>query len=336
MNDFRGKWAQVLFGYIIGIELACVSFVMGKSLAIALHRHLNPLYAKEADIVRQKPINFYHHKDLPDFERRYLTSTLDEEDLKQILEEQPKMLNNLERWRQSTLEARDPFCPTREILQDIEESILISNGEKEINVDHFMLAQEEGWDIQALKAHSTLKEKEEKEGMAQIDDLHSIEESVQMRIMLGVLVILITLLMSVKPRIITNQDEEARDLYIFCLSGALSPIGANMRWALSRLNGKLRRNLSWFPLGTFVANIASSIISIQIVRLLAKNTSSAPTEFTLQAISLGVLGSFSTVSTFTSEIDSLMKKSPTNLRGYSYIIWTFLSAIVLCSIMLKI
>ena len=48
------------------------------------------------------------------------------------------------------------------------------------------------------------------------------------------------------------------------LAVLMAPFGANARWQLSRLNFKLPGRGQWFPLGTFVANMAACCIDFAL------------------------------------------------------------------------
>lgn len=115
-----------------------------------------------------------------------------------------------------------------------------------------------------------------------------------------------------------------RQLWIACFS---APIGTILRWKLGTLNGKCSvRGLYWFPAGTFLANLLGSILSAGL-------TAWGIVEFddkgaqrwevpVIKAISLGVAGSLSTVSTFVKEIVDISaeseKKSPFDKKAFLY------------------
>lgn len=103
-----------------------------------------------------------------------------------------------------------------------------------------------------------------------------------------------------------------RGLWIGAL---LSPIGAIARWRLAILNGKVGiRGEFWFPTGTILANFIGCIISAicaawAIVE--AKNDSAQQWGIPmLKAITLGIAGCLSTVSTFAKECVELGEKNP--------------------------
>lgn len=104
----------------------------------------------------------------------------------------------------------------------------------------------------------------------------------------------------------------------------LGPPGTIIRWKLSSLNGKW----SSFPLGTFIANLSASIISIICTAISSRfsvNTDSI-SSFWLTGIKSGFAGNLSTVSTFAKELVLLTE----NEKGPTSYIYGFLSIFVCC------
>jgi len=104
-----------------------------------------------------------------------------------------------------------------------------------------------------------------------------------------------------------------RQLWIGCLT---APIGTLLRWELGTLNGKFSiRGLYWFPTGTFLANFLGSILSAGLTAWAIIEAGDVDAERweipTIKAISLGVAGSLSTVSTFAKECVEIEEKNPT-------------------------
>lgn len=103
-----------------------------------------------------------------------------------------------------------------------------------------------------------------------------------------------------------------RQLWIACL---VAPVGTITRWKLSTLNGKFScRGYFWFPTGTFLANFLGSILSALLSALQyidsEHDTGSMWKIPTLSAISLGMAGSLSTVSTYAKESVEIAEKYP--------------------------
>jgi fluoride ion exporter CrcB/FEX len=125
-----------------------------------------------------------------------------------------------------------------------------------------------------------------------------------------------------------NQEEDAVVTYrTMSYSMLLAPVGAVTRWRLSVLNGTLS-NYEWFPLGTFVANFAGSIVSITALAAEFHLTStyhhpSFWTIGTLRALRIGVAGCLTTVSTFVVEVHHLMQQQSDHAYPY---IWVSLGA----------
>lgn len=93
-------------------------------------------------------------------------------------------------------------------------------------------------------------------------------------------------------------------------SAAFAPLGASLRWYLSRFNKDER-----FPLGTFIANVAASTLDVCLGALLVQRPLSLEANVVITALIKGFAGSLSTLSTFLNEAD----KMPTR-RRYFYIL----------------
>ena len=97
-----------------------------------------------------------------------------------------------------------------------------------------------------------------------------------------------------------------RQVWIACLA---SPIGTILRWKLGSYNGKFG-----YPTGTFLANFLASILSAgltawAIIESLDKGSQRWEIP-AIKAVSLGVAGSLSTVSTFVKESVEMTEKNP--------------------------
>lgn len=84
----------------------------------------------------------------------------------------------------------------------------------------------------------------------------------------------------------------------------LAPLGAVVRWQLAALNGR-----SWFPIGTFAANMFACIISFAAQGVESRWTIAADYRIILFAVRTGFAGSLSTVSTWVVEVGILTVKS---------------------------
>lgn len=120
-----------------------------------------------------------------------------------------------------------------------------------------------------------------------------------------------------------------RELWIACVFG---PIGTILRWKLSTLNGKFSRSgLLWFPAGTFLANFIGSILSAGLTAYWINEENDGDDEgereiTIMHAISLGLAGSLSTVSTFVKEcVEIGEKNSPYDKKAFLYSQGTMLS-----------
>jgi fluoride exporter len=110
-----------------------------------------------------------------------------------------------------------------------------------------------------------------------------------------------------------------------------APIGALLRWHFSQYNGGggglhvlkyLGGAGSWFPYGTFYANVIGCVVSIVTVALEYKFEQRGVNAFwtigTLRAIRVGFAGSLTTVSTFVAEVSNFMRTKTDH--AYPYII----------------
>lgn len=106
------------------------------------------------------------------------------------------------------------------------------------------------------------------------------------------------------------------------LSVLIGPLGCFLRFFLSRYNGSIPGGLSWFPLGTFLANMGGCLANFCIRSGLDR--AAAPLPFMLEALLMAVMtgfsGSLSTVSTWVVELQLLLIAFPANRRGYTYML----------------
>lgn len=103
-------------------------------------------------------------------------------------------------------------------------------------------------------------------------------------------------------------------------SGAMAPVGATLRWILSRLN----RRTPNFPVGTFVANITAVLLDVSIGATLLHSTANKNTALVLSSLITGFAGSLSTVSTWINESASMER-----CQRYVYLLGTVICAILI-------
>ncbi|KAL7543344.1 hypothetical protein ACHAXR_012661 [Thalassiosira sp. AJA248-18] len=120
-----------------------------------------------------------------------------------------------------------------------------------------------------------------------------------------------------------------RQLWISCL---VAPIGTILRWKLSMLNGRYsRRGLFWFPTGTFLANFLGSILSAALAAwaIIEANNKTGGERWeipAIKAVSIGIAGSLSTVSTFAKECVEIAEKNvPYDKKAFFYSHGTMIS-----------
>eukprot|EP00814_Leptocylindrus_danicus_P003745 CAMPEP_0116043258 /NCGR_PEP_ID=MMETSP0321-20121206/26233_1 /TAXON_ID=163516 /ORGANISM="Leptocylindrus danicus var. danicus, Strain B650" /LENGTH=489 /DNA_ID=CAMNT_0003524001 /DNA_START=209 /DNA_END=1676 /DNA_ORIENTATION=+ len=324
--------AQAIFGYIIGLELALASYTIGKHIAILGHRYLNPLHAREADIMvnnnsstmtPEHAHHFVYHRDLPDFERHYLTNVFYKEEAEQLKEDIPILMEELEKWKKSTEDHRNLSNNVRGDLSNIERCLPVE--EDEPNDLMLNVAQQAGWDVDALRryVHGKNSSNECKDGSTLVDDKSYRSEFSSSSPVVDVdhavfaaVVLLVTCGLLLSSALLTEGREYTSQNYqVFCISGLFAMPGALMRWRLSKLNGKLQGKYQWVPVGTFIANVTASLISISVTVVLDKFSSDLPYwgVISLVAVKTGLAGSLSTVSSFVAEVDQLLKSFPVHV-----------------------
>jgi fluoride ion exporter CrcB/FEX len=110
----------------------------------------------------------------------------------------------------------------------------------------------------------------------------------------------------------------------------IAPSGALLRWHLSTYNGGTIqweycfKNLnSWFPYGTYSANVIGSVVSILTIaieyRLEQHGNNSFWTIGTLRAFRIGFCGCLTTVSTFVAEVSAFMRTKTDHAYPYIFI-----------------
>lgn len=95
-------------------------------------------------------------------------------------------------------------------------------------------------------------------------------------------------------------------------SAAMAPVGALIRWYLSRLNRD-----GGFPVGTFSANILATLFDAAIGAASLRHGVSRNVEIVLSALITGFAGSLSTVSTWVNEAAGMQR-----WKRYTYLFLT--------------
>lgn len=119
------------------------------------------------------------------------------------------------------------------------------------------------------------------------------------------------------------------------LSILFAPAGCLVRWQLARLNysvtfGNGRGDLTWFPSGTFAANMLGTALTTGLQSILVRSPSlSMWGTIATNAAQTGFCGSLSTVSTFVTEIVKFVDVFPDSLHAYWYVLASFSTAIAL-------
>lgn len=317
------KTSQVVsafFGYIIGMETALGSFVLGKTIAIFLHRWQSPKDAEEMDsFVTKKEQGVYINHYIPEFERRYLP----ELDVKHEYETVTG-IEYLDRWRDSTRESRRVGNELLPALCEIENAMLIN--EKPFSKQAEETAIEANWDLQALAEWVKCNPRPVPPPACPS------KTSVFFTVTVSSLIFGAVALALILGLIFVDGDTAYQNTYrTMIYSACFAPFGALLRWNLSALNGEIR-NFPWIPAGTLLCNVTGSVISIITI---AVELNTGPTGFwldgTLRAIRVGFSGCLTTVSTFVSEVSKLMQSKPKHYRAYLYILMSLgTSGILAC------
>ena len=321
VSDTSYAWAQVLFGFVIGIAMAMVSFTVGQHAGILLHRLNNSYHAREADLHVDSPQKYCHHRELPDFERHFLTDVYGEEFLQTLRRKHPNLIEELDSWKVSTSEYRHPYGPFRDTLREIEVAAFVENC-GDISTRYGSLVNKVGWNLNSLQNYVSLKNQH----AVKSDEADDESISIMLGVFACIFLILIFAFLLDGAASISTESESSRSLqnyHVFCLSGIFAPFGALGRWFLTRYNrGYLRGKYEWLPLGTLLTNLLGCIGSIIISSLLFSYNYDYESECILKALQTGCFGALSTVSTFANEISVLSKGFPSNVRGYVYAVGT--------------
>ncbi|KAK9825249.1 hypothetical protein WJX74_003303 [Apatococcus lobatus] len=114
------------------------------------------------------------------------------------------------------------------------------------------------------------------------------------------------------------------------LAVLFAPAGAILRWQLSKLNGRMPQPLTFFPAGTFAANMLACACDFAVQSaIVARQPLSYWPSLVTTALKNGFMGSLSTVSTFATELRVLFKTVPDTLHAYIYLMSTILGGVAL-------
>ncbi|KAL7560185.1 hypothetical protein ACA910_016612 [Epithemia clementina (nom. ined.)] len=312
---------NALFGYIIGMEVSIGCFVAGKSLARKIYRWVNPIMARESDamLLRQQE-GVYMNPELPDFERRFLPDLhmgklRGEKDYGETVAN--LSLEYLAQWRTSTEQVRRVNHPLLPTLNTIERAILVDCTSVPLEAES--IAHTHGWNVAALREWTRARDGDPERLPSITDSRYSLSPAIQM--MLGPDVIftipfaasiffLLMALLVGELLWITNVTSYSITNRTMVYAMLWAPFGALLRWELSSLNGTLTwEDWTWFPLGTFTANLVGSVMSITAIAMeymMEPKHNSFWVMGSIRAIKVGFVGSLTTVSTFVAEVDGFI------------------------------
>jgi len=318
-----GKTSQIVsafFGYIIGMETALGSFVLGKTIAIFIHRWRSPKDAEEMDhYVNKSAQGVYINHYVPEFERRYLPELNVQHEYETVTG-----VEYLDRWRASTRDARRVGDERLAALCEIENAMLIHEKPFSRQAEEVAFAQH--WDLEALSEWVKCNPRPVPPPACPSKTSVFFSVTVSSLIFGAVALALILGL-----RFVDGDTAYQNTYRTMIYSACFAPFGALIRWQLSALNGKLS-NFSWIPAGTLICNVSGSVISIMTIAFELKI---GPTGFwldgTLRALRVGFSGCLTTVSTFVSEVNKLMKSKPLHYRAYLYIVMSLATSGLLAS-----
>jgi len=290
---------RAMFGYFIGMETALGSYILGKKVAIWIHRWRNPLNALEMDaILDRKEIGVYINRSLPEFERRFLPGLVMDMGADSLDSDR---LLFLYRWRDSTIESRRVKHPQLELLIEMETAMLV---ERRVFAPHRAgaKARKLNWDVDALekwcKGMAPVKQDKHK------DDHVLFTPEYSTCILLVVCCVLLSsvffVMQSVSPLAITYRTMMYATLF--------APPGALIRWYISGFNGTLKGKWAWLPVGTMAVNVLGSVISIALIasEYMTNKNGIWRTAF-LRAFKVGFISSFTTVSVLVCEVDGFLR-----------------------------
>jgi fluoride ion exporter CrcB/FEX len=361
------QWISSLFGYFVGLFVALHSFLLGKSIAIAIGRRYNPHLAREADAVMDKiEMGILVNRDLPDFERRYLHDIVVEGKDRQLTPQlgQQKSddtddssgsilrsygndiyqsyfddhVHHIQVWKESSDQHRNVSSPYAPFLQSIETTLIVNRQEPH---QHLLeTARDAGWNVSALRKWVIAMDDEEdmaaetitpetKEEMRNFWNGHT---SVAERALNFSLFLVLTGLFIWGAIHFNDNDHVSVNYRNQFLSALLSPLGTFVRWYLSSYNGKIQnRQWEWLPVGTLLANLIACVLSALaqgVLHTLDPVSRRLATSFTI-AIKVGFAGSMSTVSTFAAETIGLFRALPRYFWGWYYSLGTLALSLTL-------
>lgn len=322
------QWVSAIFGYVIGLGMALGAFIVGRHTAICLHRYNNPDLRKEADeIADKRGLGMFIHRDLPDFERRFLHDIVADEDSRKNIENDgwnendlgDSTMENLRRWKYTTDDHRNGRMVGGQFvseLRQIERAILVKDEQpREELLD---LARDAGWDLSALRNWR----QDAKENSS--SEIHLVP-AFPLWAILPPLAMLLALLLWASIVLDGSEDVYTQTYRISALSTLIAPTGSICRYYLSGLNGIIKtRRWEWVPLGTLLANLIACVVSALAVALNVSDNRGEVGHLWLSAIKGGFAGCLSTVSTFAAEVVGLARALPRHAWAYYYSIGSLL------------
>jgi fluoride ion exporter CrcB/FEX len=303
---------RAMLGYFIGVETALAAFVLGRNVAKYMHGRVNPAFEKEAhEEKRKRAEGVYINSHLSDYERQFLSGYEMDEHTIYIDADAAEFLA---RWKYSTDENRRVSDRLLPLLTDIECQTLGAGEfiDKELELE----GREAGWDMDALACWVDVKND------LYLGSTNSAAESTPFRLFTALLWICCILGFLLFFIFTQNDDTAVSVTYRTMMYAVLfAPAGALLRWKLSSWNGSYK-DLVWFPIGTFTANLIACILSAIMIGVEYRMEMYGYFGFwslgTVRAAKIGFSGCLSTVSTFISEFHTFLNSSHP-WKGYTYV-----------------
>ena len=243
-------------------------------------------------------------------------------------------MSALGRWRDSTEQVRRVNHPLMDALYQIEKAVFCDFVK--ISPEAESVARAEGWDIDSLLQWTTRGKLARLPRTSSAGYLLPYEHNQWYSVAIESFFVGAIVLMLILGLIKISETEDYLITYRTMVYSLLfAPFGAFTRWQLSSLNGSwtLAEDYAWIPVGTLMANVLGSCVSITMIGLQFRYTEMQNfwVVGTFRAIRVGFAGCLTTVSTFVSEVHKFFHGHRHD-RGYFYVLITLGTCCILATI----